>query len=207
MKILVVAATETEISPFIRFNQTADVLITGIGIAHTIYHLLKKLLVSSYDLVVQAGVAGTFTTSISHGEVVLVNKDTFGDLGIFENEKFRTIFEAGLLTSEPPFENGWLPNHNHVLEDSALKKVAGITIQTISDSQAQKNQLVQKFEPDIESMEGAAFHYVCLQQQVPFIQMRSISNDVGIRDKSKWHLHEAITTLNIEVKNLLEQYI
>lgn len=206
MKILVVAATATEISPFIRDNKTADVLITGIGIAHTMYHLTKKLLESKYDLVIQAGVAGTFTTSVLPGEVVLVNKDTFGDLGIFENEKFKTLFETGLLSSEPPFENGWLANHNPLLEDSALKKVTGITIQTISDSQAQKFQLMQKFEAEIESMEGAGFHYVCLQQQIPFIQMRSISNDVGIRDKSKWHLHDAITRLNIEIKNLLEQY-
>jgi len=50
-------------------------------------------------------------------------------------------------------------------------------------------------------MEGAAFHYVCLQQHIPFIQIRSISNIVGVRDKNKWKMKEAIESLN---KKLIE---
>ena len=47
-------------------------------------------------------------------------------------------------------------------------------------------------------MEGAAFHYVCLQENIPFVQLRAISNFVGERDKSKWLMKEAIENLNRE---------
>ena len=52
-------------------------------------------------------------------------------------------------------------------------------------------------------MEGAAFHFVCLQQKIPFIQIRSISNSVGERDKSKWVIKEAVSNLNIELDKMI----
>ncbi len=50
-------------------------------------------------------------------------------------------------------------------------------------------------------MEGAALHYVCLQEQIPFVQIRSVSNYVGERDKTKWKMKEAIENLNTELYN------
>ena len=52
-------------------------------------------------------------------------------------------------------------------------------------------------------MEGAALHYVCLSEKIPFLQLRSVSNYVGERDKSKWALREAIMNLNIELQRLI----
>ena len=59
-ELLVVAATEFEIEPFLKENNNADVLITGVGIPSTVFHLTKKLSEKKYDLVIQAGIAGTF---------------------------------------------------------------------------------------------------------------------------------------------------
>ena len=59
-----------------------------------------------------------------------------------------------------------------------------------------------QFNADIETMEGAALHYVCLQEDIPFIQIRTISNFVGERDKTKWKLKDAIENLNIELDKL-----
>jgi futalosine hydrolase len=52
-------------------------------------------------------------------------------------------------------------------------------------------------------MEGAAFHFVCLQQKIPFIQIRSISNSVGERDKTKWVIKDAVNNLNSELVKLI----
>jgi futalosine hydrolase len=54
-------------------------------------------------------------------------------------------------------------------------------------------------------MEGAALHYVCLQENIPFLQIRSISNRVGERDKAKWEFKEAIKNLNKELAVLLKE--
>ena len=39
---------------------------------------------------------------------------------------------------------------------------------------------------------------------IPFLQMRSISNKVGERDKNKWKIKEAVENLNIELIKLIQ---
>lgn len=208
MNILVTGATEFELEPFIRENKVYDVLITGIGIPATIFHLTKRLCQKKYELVIQAGIAGTFSGSIKKGTVVLVNKDTFGDVGIYEKGNFNTLFEAEFINKNDfPFTDGWLMNQHEYLFQATLALATGITVNKITDDAGQINQLFDKFNPAIESMEGAALHYVCLLQNVAFLQLRSISNTVGEREKSKWAMKEAITNLNVELKSLLKNLI
>ena len=80
----------------------------------------------------------------------------------------------------------------------------GITVNKITDDKIQIKRFLEKFGADIESMEGAAFHYVCLQEKINFLQLRSISNIAGERDKTKWKMKEAISNLNIELKKLVK---
>ena len=54
MQILLVAATNFEIQPFISTDHTLDVLIAGVGVPSTLYHLQKKLHEKRYDVVIQA---------------------------------------------------------------------------------------------------------------------------------------------------------
>lgn len=205
MRILVIAATRFEVEPFIANNKNIEVLITGVGVPATLYNLQKKLFTTTTDLVVQAGIAGCFTDDIELGQAVLVRQDTFADIGMEEKENFKSIFQNGFADKDAfPFRDGWLINSNEILKQSLLPAVKAITINKVSDSLLQKQQAVIGFTPDVESMEGAALHYVCLQENVPFIQIRSISNLVGERDKTLWKLREAITNLNIELDKLID---
>ena len=43
MQILVIAATRSEIEPFIADNKGFEILITGVGVPVTMYHLQKRL--------------------------------------------------------------------------------------------------------------------------------------------------------------------
>jgi len=63
--------------------------------------------------------------------------------------------------------------------------------------------LQAKYGACIESMEGAALHYVCLQTKTPFMQVRSISNYVGERDKQNWKMQESLENLSV----IIVQYI
>ena len=54
-------------------------------------------------------------------------------------------------------------------------------------------------------MEGAALHYICLQEEIPFVQIRTVSNYVGERDKTKWKIKEAFENLNDELLKLIDQ--
>jgi futalosine hydrolase len=208
MKVLLVSATEFEIASYFKQKDTIDVLLTGVGIPIALYHLQKKITENRYNLVIQVGLAGAFTTKFELGETVFVNQDTFGDLGIEEKERFTPIFETDLFNkNEFPFENGWLVNKNKILQQSTLEVVKAVTINKVTDKGNIKQQLIDSFNPDIETMEGAALHYVCLHQNIPFIQLRAISNYVGERDKTKWKIDLAISNLHNELIKLLKQYL
>ncbi len=211
MKILLASATEHEIDLH-NINlykdgvyKKLDLLITGIGVASTIYNLTKSLLQTKYDFVIQAGIAGSFTYNLQPGEVVLVREDTFADCGVEENGIFKNLFDSGLADENDfPFTKGWLINQNEILNAGVLKTIKAITINKITNNATEINEQKNIFNADIESMEGAALHYVCLQTGIPFLQIRSISNKVGERDKTKWKMKEAIRNLNNEVEKIIK---
>jgi len=195
MNILIIAATEMEVKPIMSAYVEADYLITGVGSPATVYHLLKKMTTKKYDVVLQVGVAGSFDESLQLGEVVLVNADCFADLGAFENNQFLSLFDLNLNDSDAfPLTKGWLKNEFEKIE--GFKYVKGITVNSLTDEANKVSLFKEKYKAEIESMEGAALHFVCLQEQIPFLQIRGISNFVGERDKSKWQLKAAIENSN-----------
>jgi futalosine hydrolase len=202
MKLLIVAATEMEIGPFISHNNAAghptDVLITGVGMVATTYALCAHLQTHAYDLVLQAGVGGSYDTTIQLGEVLFITSDIFADLGAEDHDNYIDIFELGLLQANSfPYTNGALltppqPIHSNI----TLPQASGLTVNTVSGSVRTIQQRQDKYHCQLESMEGAAFHYACLMQGVPFAQVRAISNYVIPRDKTQWKMKDAITNLN-----------
>lgn len=216
MKILLTAATTFEIEPTLQLIEKKGlsssteiiVVITGIGSVNATYLLTTAITNQKPGMVIQAGLAGSFNyNEIGPAKTVLVKYDAFGDLGMEEKGTFTTVFDAGFAGKNHfPFTDGWLINPHSLLNNSALPVVKSVTINKVSDSNIQKEQLIKTFSPQTETMEGAALHYVCLQQQIPFLQIRSISNEVGERDKSKWQIKQAVENLNTELIKLLNTF-
>lgn len=216
MHCLLVAATAAEITPFTEhlaytdklthIDMDIDILITGVGAVATSFALTRYMQYRRPELIIQAGVAGAFDPNISKGTVFAVHKDVFADLGVQEKNGFKDIFELGFAKpNEKPYQKSQLINPNKVLlKRSRLKKASAITINEITTSTKKIQSYEDRFHPTLESMEGAAFHYVCLQEEIPFMQVRSISNIVGERNKKKWDLPLAIANLNKELIRLLE---
>lgn len=203
MQILVVAATEMEIAPFLALNRAVDHLITGVGAPACIYRLQKTIQQREYDCIIQAGIAGSFTTDIALGETLLVKKDCFADLGFFENSSFTSLFDAGFLNkNDTPYRDGWLVNDSGLLSRFSLPKYTGITVNMVTAQKMLINEYIKHFEPAVETMEGAALHYVCLMERIPFLQLRTISNLAGERDKSKWKIPEAVHNLNNHLQQI-----
>lgn len=171
---------------------------SGVGMLAATYSLTKLIADEKPDLVVQMGIAGCFNEDTQLGKVVVVNSEIEGNAGVEENGKWRDLFNLKLeRPNYHPYEKKTLPNpHIESLNLLKLKSVTGITVNEITTRRERIKQLVKKYEPDIESMEGAALHYVCRQTNTKFLQMRAISNYIGERDKSKWMMKEALTNLN-----------
>jgi futalosine hydrolase len=206
MQILLVSATANEIELFINKYNNVDIFITGVGVPATLYNLQKRLFTDEYDFVIQAGVAGAFATELQLGQTVFVKQDAFGDLGIEENKFFTPLTSSGFAnTNNFPYADGWLINGNGIPKDTSLKCVKAVTVNKVTDDVLQKEQLIKAFNPQIETMEGAALHYVCLQEEIPFLQIRTISNYVGERNKMKWQLTKAFENLNTQLQTLLNQ--
>lgn len=197
MKLLVVAATEAEIGIFRSRMPHIPTLVTGVGMVATTYALMKHLARHQYDLVLQAGVAGSFDRTVPLGSLVHVVSDRFGDLGAEDHDRYIDIFDLGLLgRNDAPYTNGMLVNplgpvHQHI----TLPQVSGITVNSVTGSAATV-AIRQQNGCTTESMEGAALHFVCLNEGVTFAQVRAISNYVEPRDKSKWQMKDAIIDLN-----------
>jgi len=211
MDILLIAATAKEIEPFFEYyrntkrTQNIDILITGIGLTAATYHLLKQLQLKPPDIVIQAGVAGCFDTKIALGTVVAVKKETIADQSVVELKKLKTLFDLQLIPHDQfPFKKGWLENNHEVLKKLKLKKVDAISVNEITTSRQRVRFYEESFQPAIESMEGAALHYTCLMEKIPFVQLRSISNYIAERDKTKWDMKRSIVNLNEALIHLVE---
>ncbi len=214
MKIGIVAATTFEIRPALDFiNQLPASsgkqlvpLITGVGSMAATHFITSALCRSPFDFMLQAGIGGSFSEQLPLAEVVLVQEEMLGDLGV-EEEGFRDVFDMGFANPDGfPFTrkkliNPHLADWNHL----HLRSAKAITVNEVTSRPPRLEVLRRKYNPDIETMEGAAFHYVCLQQQVPFLQIRSVSNFAGERDKSKWNIPGSLSSLNRHLIQIIQQ--
>lgn len=213
MNCLVIAATPIEIAPFLTYlkkekkiKYEIDVLITGIGLTATTYALLNQINIKKPAFIIQAGVGGCFDINIKLGTVVAIKKETIADQSVVELKTLKTLFDLKLLPqNKNPFSNGWLVNSNDILRKIKLKKVTGISVNEITTDKKKVKLYRDRFKPVIESMEGAALHYVSLMEKIPFLQIRSVSNYIAERNKQKWNMKEAVENLNKDLISILIQ--
>ena len=220
LNLLIVAATEKEAEILKRFPVSSfssgryklgkceiDLLVTGVGGISTSW-AMKKWLDSNIlpDLAVNVGIAGSFTDNFVKGQVVVPVTDCFADMGVEEGNNYYTLSETGLTDPDKfPFINGIIKSDNEYVKLALTKMemAKAITVNTSSGSEAGIERLKRKFNPDIETMEGATFFYICAMEKIPFLALRSISNKVEPRDRSLWDIPLAIKNLEEKLKELI----
>lgn len=211
VRVLIVAATHVEADVASRIQVPGDMsvstLITGIGSVATAWSLTKWISSNRLpDLVINIGLAGSFKESIKPGDVVMPVSDCFADSGTETGDGFLTLAEAGL--EEPdrfPYSKGRIIADNNLLIKATgiLNPVTAITVNTVSGTAGTIERLRMKYDPDIETMEGAAFFYVCRMSDVQFISLRGISNMVEPRDRNKWKIRPALDNLTTKLQEFL----
>ncbi|WP_246230036.1 nucleoside phosphorylase-I family protein [Mucilaginibacter humi] len=175
MRILIVAATQGEVQPLMdalgmQKSDEADnlfvprhisvancsVLITGAGMVPTAFALGRHLPHNVYNPVINLGVAGAFDKSFPLGEVYEITKDTFAELGAEDDTRFISIEQLGLGAGifNPT------SSLDHFTPKIRTNKATAITVNTVHGNDATIAAVVSRLNPQIESMEGAAF--LCL---------------------------------------------
>lgn len=209
MKILIVSATHFEIKPLLNFlgialpttgmnNANMDfeekeiqVLITGVGMVNTAL-MLGRNMDTTYDLVINAGVCGAFDKKLNPGDLVHSTQDVLSEIGAEDGEEFLTYDQLNLPGEHIFFEKYKM---SYLMVD-LLKKVKGITVNKVHGNEESIKKVKQLYNPDVESMEGAAFFAACSGMTSNYIQIRAVSNYVEKRDKEKWQMPLAIKNLN-----------
>ncbi len=224
MRITIFAATVFETAPlrdfltenwtplepgFFQKNEVVVHLCTaGIGPVETAFFMGKYLIINELDLAINAGIAGSFDRDLPLGSVVQVTSERFGDIGIEEADgSFTDLFELEFLEKNTaPFSNGKLENPNGA-GFGFLPKKNGLTVSKVHGSMDSIKKIRAKYRDiGVESMEGAAFFRACLEFEMPFLQIRAISNFVEIRDRANWEIELAIDNLNSVLIEMLSSF-
>jgi len=219
-RILLVFATASEADilkriPGISYNRDGykigdlniSVLITGVGGISTAWAMKQWLCSNPYpDLAINAGIAGSYADKLKKGDVVMPVSDCFADMAIEAGNKYLTLAEAGLMNpDEFPFDKGFIRADNKYVEKTVkiLQKVKAITVNTSSGTKTTIERLKSKYNPDIETMEGATFFYICAMEKIPFLAVRAISNKVEPRNIKAWDIPLALENLVGEINKIL----
>ncbi|SHN50516.1 futalosine hydrolase [Desulfovibrio litoralis] len=91
---------------------------------------------------------------------------------------------------------------------SLIKKGLGISVAGVSGSFERAEELKKEYaqtkdELLFENMEGFSLGLASLQQKIPFLELRTISNLVGSRKKDDWNIALALQTLSSVAKKIL----
>lgn len=203
MNILIVAATESEI-PLLKSGPRGphqiDVLVTGVGMVATSAHTAQALARSKYDMAFNFGVCGSFDPAYPPGTVVHVTRDRISELGCEDGDEFLPIEKLGLGAEGDVVNTN--PPDNPVLR--GLQRVNGITVNTVHGSDRSIAAVLERFRPEVESMEGAAFAYACDISDLPYAQVRAVSNIVERRNRKAWKLDVAVRNLNDVAVRILD---
>lgn len=215
MKVLILTATKMELSPLLmqlKFlkRQFPHLQLawgeTGVGMLNSCLEIMHLCSKTSPNWVIQAGIAGSFLSTKTLGKTFAVEAETLGDTGVWEKGKWLDIFDLNLISvNKKPFVNKQILNKKIGTTNLLKLPLAkSLSVNQITTGNKNKLQLKKKYGVDIENMEGISAHMVCNYLKLPFIQLRTVSNLVGERDKSKWKMQAAINDLNITLVNYLD---
>ncbi|GHJ39929.1 futalosine hydrolase [Streptomyces sp. TS71-3] len=175
-----------------------DLLTAGVGpgraAASTSAALTAAALAGEpYGLVVSAGIGGGFAPVAPPLTVVVAEAITAADLGADTPDGFLPVTALGFGTVThrvPP---------SLVREAAAATSAVTGTVLTVSTATgtAERCAVLRERHPDAvaEAMEGFGVAEAASAHGVPVLEVRTISNPVGPRDRAAWRIGEALAAL------------
>lgn len=212
MHLLIVAATQGETTmlrtamPFREVqdgtfrleeqNRQIALLHTGIGMVNTAWTLGRwTQLQPDFDKALNIGIAGSYRRDWALGTVVQCTSDCFAEMGASSPEGFLDMKQLGF----PIMEWAGSPIYNSLKNPDPwpldLPLARAITVNQVQGEIAGITTMQQQWQPEVETMEGAAFFQAMLRLGKPFAAIRSISNYVEPRNRESWKIGLALHNL------------
>ncbi len=188
------------------------VAVTGcdkVNVAHALTLLLAAW-EGAPQLVLQAGVAGAFEGSgLEPGDLVVASEEAYSDTGSSSPQGWLSAKDLGLPIAVIGGEEGGgvfrlagdlIEKVVLLLQDASVRSGTGrplrvvsgrcVTSSRVTGNKAEADLVRERWEALAESMEGAAAAHVCALHEVPFLELRGISNMVTDRDRAAWRLEQ-----------------
>ncbi|MEU9076612.1 futalosine hydrolase [Kitasatospora sp. NPDC004745] len=185
-----------------------DVLAGGVGPAASAAATAAALGAHDFALVVSAGIAGGFAPHAPVGATVLASAIVAADLGAETGDGFADVTELGFGTVR------------HTPPAAAVARAAGalgaltgpvLTVSTVTGSARRAAELAARHPGALaEAMEGFGVAEAAARHGVPVLELRTVSNPVGPRDRAAWRIGQALGALEaafaaLPVTELIEE--
>jgi futalosine hydrolase len=154
-----------------------------------------------FDVVVCAGIAGGFASRAPVGATVLAARSVAADLGADTPDGFATVASLQLGQSTLDADRLYLDYLRRSLPDAVVGDV--LTVNTVTGTAERADSLLGQWPDAVaEAMEG--FGVACAAQLAgaAFLELRTVSNPVGPRDRAAWRLDDALAALQRSVAGL-----
>ncbi|MCM3342771.1 futalosine hydrolase [Paenibacillus sp. MER TA 81-3] len=184
-----------------------DVVIGGVGTAAAAASTARALATAEYGLVVCAGIAGGFAGQADIGSLVLASEIVAADLGAETPEGFCSVDELGFGSARVPVDAGLTARLAEALRAAGLPVAAGpvLTLATVTGTAETAAELAARVPgATAEAMEGYGVAVAAQACGVPVLELRSISNAVGPRNRDAWRIPEALKALEAASAVLME---
>jgi futalosine hydrolase len=178
-----------------------DVLVVAGGVGPAAAAAAAAYVVATEDvgLVVSMGVAGAFASArLAHGDIAVATSIVAADLGAMSPERFLDLaalgLDGGATVDCPP---ALVTAARDRIGNAGLHVVVGavLTLSTMTGTAERAAELMGAHGAVAEAMEGAGVAHVAALHDLPVLEIRAISNEVGLRDRSSWDLATALTSL------------
>ena len=170
---------------------------------NTAFCLGRVLAQNKPDLLIHFGIAGAFNPNFKPGSVVEIKEEHFWKLGAEDKNDFLSLEDLGFSLMDSFEQPVYSSLMNPAPSNFDVPRVKGITSNTVHGNEKSIREIILSQNPDVETMESAAFFQACLLEKVPFWAFRGISNFVEPRNRDGWKLQEAAKNVQEFVKGVL----
>lgn len=188
-----------------------------VNAAHTATLMIAEF---APEALILFGVGGAYPSSgAAVGDVALAHQEIAGDEGVLTQDGFMDTEAIGIpllrtassvIFTTYPAPEQLLKRSLHALITTAAPGSGKVhfgpfvTLSTCTGTAARSMELEERYHGLCENMEGAAVAQVATLHNVPWLEVRGISNIVEDRDLKKWDIPRAAGSAQLAVISILK---
>jgi futalosine hydrolase len=191
--ILVICAVPQELRHW-KPRPHVEMLATGVGPVEAAAATARMLAISTPEFVINAGIAGGFAGRANVGDAFAIETDYLAELGLEGGAPSPALPGGSRLITQAESDASLLQRARSI----GARIANAITVATITATRLRAEDLAERFEAEVEAMEGFSVLRCAAVAGVPAIELRGVSNVVGPRESGGWDFDagaRAVSTL------------